>query len=329
MKINVKFNKIGIFIVIIFTYLMLISTTEPVKIKGETNVSNIVKKENVVNTKEVIEKLCSDKYCERLVGCKGNEKSAEYLADILKRIGLEPVFGDTYCVPYTQWVYPKYNVIDEANCQYKPVNNVAGVIKGADSSKAVIISAHFDNIEASNKDRHVLRGALDNASGVAAVSKIAESLKNKSGEKQFERDIIFVFFNGEETDFQGSSAFVKKIKPKYVNLYNINIDCIGGKDTGKITLHNPSENSKKLTESMKRIFNYNKLPYSEIPLKGGSSDNRSFEKAGLSNICICQDSVYRFIHKDKDNPEIIDFNEIDKLSEVICDFIINNDKVDF
>ncbi|WP_294404124.1 M28 family metallopeptidase [uncultured Clostridium sp.] len=282
-----------------------------------------------ISTREVVEKLCSNEYCNRLVGSKGNAKTAKYLSDISKKINLEPLLNNKYCIHYTQWVYPKYNVIDDENSQYKPVDNVAGMICGKNKNKAVVISAHFDNIGSREDEGRPRRGALDNASGVAAVAKTAYNLKMKSDNKDFARDIIFVFFNGEETDFQGSRAFIKKISGKYENLYNINIDCIGGKKAGKITLNNPSEYSQKLTENMKKIFKYNKLPYSEIPLKGGSSDSRSFEKAGFANITICQDNVYNFIHKDRDNPENIDFDMIDKVAEVICDFIINNDNIDF
>ncbi|MGM9935189.1 M28 family metallopeptidase [uncultured Clostridium sp.] len=287
------------------------------------------KEGKVYSTKEIVEKLCSDEYAQRLVGSKGNEKSAEYLSGILKEMNLEPVIGKRYCVPYTQWVYPKYNVIDDENCQYKSVNNIAGMIKGSDSTKGVVISAHFDNIGSRKDEGRMKRGALDNASGVAAVVKTAEILKDKGDKRNYARDIIFVFFNGEETDFQGSSAFVKKIKGRYSNIYNINIDCVGGKNAGSITLNNTSARSDKLTEDMKKCFKYNRLSYSDVPLKGGNSDSLSFEKAGISNIYISQDNIYKYIHNNSDNPENINFNDIDKLAEVIADFIINNDKTDF
>ena len=282
-----------------------------------------------ISSKDIVEKLCSDEYCERLVGSKGNEKAAEYLSGIFKEIDLEPLFNNKYCIPYTQWVYPKYNVVNDENCQYKPVDNVAGMIAGNDRKRAVVISAHFDNIRSRDDEGRPKRGALDNASGVAVVAKTAYNLKMKNENKDFARDIIFIFFNGEETDFQGSRSFIKKINGRYENLYNINIDCIGGKEAGKITLDNQSSHSKKLTEDMKKVFKYNRLQYSEVPLKGGSSDSRSFENAGFANITICQDNFYDFIHKDCDNPENIDFNMIDKVASVISDFIINNDKIDF
>lgn len=281
------------------------------------------------DTKEIIEKLCSDEYADRLVGCRGNERSAEYLSEIMSGINLKPVFGDRYFVQYTQWVYPQFKVMDSDNSQYKSVYNVAGRIEGLDDTKAIVVTAHFDSIGSNTEGVQLVRGALDNASGVAAVAKIADTLKKKSESKTFARDIVFVFFNGEETEFQGSRAFVSKLKDRYSTMYNINIDCVGGKKAGNITLHNKSEISKKLTEEMKKVFSYNKLPYSEIPLKGGTSDNKSFENAGIPNIYISQDNIYNYIHNGYDNPEYINFNDIDKLAEVISDFIFNNHKIDF
>ena len=329
--INIKLSKYRVFILSIIFITVIFSFINNHILNAYMNKETFSKAftNNTPGTREVIEKLCSDDYSDRLVGCKGNEKTAEYLSKIVSGINLEPVYGNRYFVPYTQWVYPKYNVIDDENCQYKSVNNVAAMIKGSDSTKAIVIGAHFDNIGSKAEDKKVIRGALDNASGVAAVVKIADTIKSKSDKNILARDIIFVFFNGEETDFQGSRAFVNKIKGRYSNLYNINIDCVGGKNAGKITLHNSSTQSEKLTEAMKRFFKYNRLPYSEVALRGGTSDNKSFENAGISNIYVSQDNIYKYIHNSDDNPENINFNDIDKLAEVICDFIINNDKIDF
>ena len=62
------------------------------------------------------------------------------------------------------------------------VNNIIGFIKGKDSSKAVVISAHFDHVtirqkleEASNNNDNSqikvtkIEGAIDNASGISVL----------------------------------------------------------------------------------------------------------------------------------------------------------------
>ncbi|MBX4265470.1 M28 family peptidase [Clostridium estertheticum] len=60
---------------------------------------------------------------------------------------------------------------------------VVGVIKGKDSKKVVIISAHFDHLGIIKGK--IMRGALDNASGVSSLIKIANVLKEKSKGKPF------------------------------------------------------------------------------------------------------------------------------------------------
>jgi len=69
-----------------------------------------------------------------------------------------PLFEDSYYEPYTQEVYKKYGLIDKDDKpENKQVNNVVGVIKGKDSKKAVVISAHFDHL--GYLDGKIIRGA--------------------------------------------------------------------------------------------------------------------------------------------------------------------------
>ena len=53
----------------------------------------------------------------------------------------------------------------------------------------------------------LLRGALDNASGVSALLEIANILKKKSTEYEFDTNIVFCAFNSEESSYGGSGAF--------------------------------------------------------------------------------------------------------------------------
>ncbi|GAE02660.1 peptidase M28 [Clostridium botulinum B str. Osaka05] len=72
------------------------------------------------------------------------------------------------------------------------INNVVGIIKGKDSKKAVVISAHPDHI--GYQDGKIIRGGLDNTSDMSALIKIDNNLK----EKPFDMDIVICAFNGEE-----------------------------------------------------------------------------------------------------------------------------------
>ena len=199
-----------------------------------------------------------------------------------------------------------------------------GYIKGKDRGKAIIISAHFDG--RGIREGQIYRSAMDNSSGVAALIKIAEELKQVSEDNPFESDIIFCAFNGEEQLYVGSTAFVHQSKSQlwYENMYNINIDSIGAKDGGTIIFPNVSEYSAELYEAIKNSMKKNDIDLVEFE-RTIASDHRSFEKAGKANICIIQEDWLKWIHKPIDTPDILDYKQIEKIANAISDFIKAND----
>lgn len=263
--------------------------------------------------------MCSDKFEGRRTFSNGNEKAGEYIANIFAKIGLDPLSENSYFQPYTQ----KGVNNDDFN-SYKTTQNIVGYIKGKDSEKAIIISAHFDS--KGIKDGNIHKGALDNASGVAALIEVAKKLKEVSEENPFESNIIFCAFNGEEQLYVGSSAFVKQIKSKswYKNVYNINIDSIGAKNGGKLVFPNDSKYSKKLYYAVKSSMKKNNLDLTETKQILGS-DHRSFEKAKKPNIMIGQENLRKWANKPVDIPDILDYKQIEKIANAISDFIKNND----
>lgn len=167
---------------------------------------------------------------------------------------------------------------------------------------------------------------MDNASGVAALIEIAKKLKEVSLENPFESNIIFCAFNGEEQLFVGSTAFVNQSKSKswYKNVYNINIDCIGAKNGGKFVFPNDSKYSKKLYDAVKSSMKQNNLDLTETKEILGS-DHRSFEKAEKPNIMISQENLRKWVNKSVDTPDILDYKQIIKIANALCDFIKTND----
>lgn len=282
----------------------------------------------IPTTKEVVTTLCSDEFQGRLTGSKGNEKAGEYIAKTFKDIGLDPYFRDGYYEKYSQQVIPTYGG-DGSEAKDEIVNNVIGVIKGKDSKKAVVISAHFDHI--GYQDGKIIRGALDNASGVSALIKIANNLKEKSKEKPFDMDIVLCAFNGEEEGLAGSCAFVNEIKSKaiYNSLYNINIDSIGSKNGGKnLALKNNSKLSNKLYDSIKTTFKKDNISFADTAVHGGGDQSR-FEYAGIPNVFIVQENIEKLVHKPTDTPDILDYGQIDKIANAISDFIETNNGIMF
>ncbi len=106
--------------------------------------------------------------------------------------------------------------------------NVAGVLRGSDPkrrSEYVVVSAHLDHVgvgEPISGDR-IYNGAMDNASGIAAILEVAASLHD-SGAKPA-RSILFVAVTGEEKGELGSRYFAAHPPvPRASIVANVNTD---------------------------------------------------------------------------------------------------------
>jgi Zn-dependent M28 family amino/carboxypeptidase len=106
--------------------------------------------------------------------------------------------------------------------------NVAGVLRGSDPRRRdeyVVLSAHLDHLGiggAVNGDT-IYNGAMDNASGVAAILEVAAALR-ESGAKPA-RSILFVAVTGEEKGLQGSRYFAAHpTVPRSKIVANVNTD---------------------------------------------------------------------------------------------------------
>jgi hypothetical protein len=88
--------------------------------------------------------------------------------------------------------------------------NVAGLCRGSDpvlSNEYVVVSAHLDHVGIGTPvhgDR-VYSGAMDNASGVASLIEIAQSLKRSGARPR--RSILFLAVTGEEKGLLGSMYY--------------------------------------------------------------------------------------------------------------------------
>lgn len=106
--------------------------------------------------------------------------------------------------------------------------NVVGILRGNDQARRgeyVAVSAHLDHVgvgEAVNGDR-IYNGAMDNASGVAAILEIAMQLHDSAARPA--RSILFVAFTGEEKGELGSKYFAAHPPvPEAAIVANVNID---------------------------------------------------------------------------------------------------------
>lgn len=275
---------------------------------------NKERNKEVSDIKEVINYLCSDEIKDREYKTDGNKKASEYINNLYNEMNLEFVFENSY--------------LNSFNCGGMNINNVVGKISGEDSKKAIIITAHFDAW---------CNGAVDNASGVSSVIEIAKNLKEFSETNKLNQDVIFLMTNAELSGYKGSEDFVLKLSElNYENVYNINIDCIGIKDSinsSGLGLKNLSrlEESKKLYSGIKEVLGEYEIDYvddfsteksKDAYEQGyGVSDYVPFEQNGYPNIHIAQKGIGEFILNENDDPNLIDYRKIKKISDVLAHYI--------
>ena len=300
-----------------------------------------------LDIESIMEELTSDEYLSRVVGTDENTRSAEFIKNYFEAIDLEPFNNDSFYheVYLNKEMRSIFNPNEENN---NKVNNIIGVIKGKDSSKAVVISAHFDHVtvrekieespnssESSRIKVKKIQGAVDNASGIAVLLESAKDLSKYYKKEKPEHDIIFAAFNAEELGLIGSSKFVEDFKDNYEDWYNINIDCIGMNGNEGLAVKNTNPVCQELYDDFIEVLDKDKVYYEMVPYARdeegrivGSSDHMSFRKGNHASLVIGQDGIVGIVHSEEDNMSIIDFELIDSIKDALVDFIINNnDKV--
>jgi hypothetical protein len=97
--------------------------------------------------------------------------------------------------------------------------NIIGKKEADNSQRTVILTAHYDSVYSD--------GAIDNASGVAALLETARILSDSSCESS----MYFAFFDAEEIGLLGSEAYVAAHKDELESAVCINVDSIASGDT--------------------------------------------------------------------------------------------------
>lgn len=197
------------------------------------------------------------------------------------------------------------------------VNNIIGKIPGKKKEKAFIISAHFDHVGWDGDT--MFPGAIDNGSGTVAILNIAEQLMNG---KELENDTFICGFNGEEFGLFGSQAFANYIKDEYSEIIVINIDCIGKINGNRLGIHGDIPKNDKLKKDIKGILDKKSIDNfaGSIP----NSDHSSFSYDGMYSISLIQENLFNegeSIHTPKDNTELVDYDYLKKICDVVVDFI--------
>ena len=123
------------------------------------------------------------------LGSKNHPEVAQYVANELQKMGLEPSFQEGF-------------TLSDGGNLAKP-KNVMAKIKGTTSGKALLLLAHYDSAPHSYS-----HGASDDGSGVATVLEGVRAFL--SAKTKPTNDIIILFTDAEEFGLNGASLFVNQ-----------------------------------------------------------------------------------------------------------------------
>jgi len=167
--------------------------------------------------------LASDEFEGRMPGTPGGDKAAAYVAERFEAAGLEAPTGG-YLQPFTIDRKPKALpaetvklpagqrfFMEEMNKRGPFTSyNVVGRVPGkAPDGRVVVVMAHYDHLglcmPEGAPDR-ICNGAVDNASGTAAMIAVAERVARMG----LDRYVWFVATSAEEWGLLGAKAFADK-----------------------------------------------------------------------------------------------------------------------
>ena len=174
---------------------------------------------------------------------------------------------------------------------YNVSKNVVAKITGKTAPEEVIIyTAHWDHIGIGKPDETgdtIYNGALDNASGTAALLALAKAFKT---DEQPDRTVVFLAVTAEEQGLWGSAYYAKQpIYPKEKTVANINMDGVNPygkmKDVSVIGV-GQSEMEDLLDEELKKLGRYAAPEPNPVVGYYFRSDHFNFAKIGIPALYI-------------------------------------------
>jgi len=282
------------------------------------------KSQSTVGLFEDVAYLADDAREGRATGTQGERASAAYIAERMRAIGLTPAGShDTYLQAFDFGGNP--HVPQDENSSGIGYNVIGMMDNPGDD--IIVIGGHYDHLghggfgSLHTGGPAIHNGADDNASGVATMLWLAESMKNSP----IQSDILFIAFSGEEYGLLGSNHFTKSVLSQdRTYKFMINMDMVGRLDETRGLAINGVGTSP--------IWNI-VIPESNTPdLKlilsesgAGPSDHASFyySETPVLHFFTGQHEDY---HKPSDDIEKVNFIGMEKVAQLIHNIVENADE---
>lgn len=319
------------------------------------SIDSIRQKSEYISAEKVIRRLSSEEFQGRKVYTEENKKAAQYISELFKAIGLEKYSKDSYMVGDN-------NIPIEIQNQH-----VVGVIPGKERSKAVVLTAHLDHIGKDTNGKTYL-GALDDASGIGAIIDLAQLFMANSkaldqdvvicainGEESgnLEAEVIIddlkhrykklynIDFDciGAKDDnsvlLTGNKETGEKLMngiSGYFTQKGIKTDSIHQNEQGSFNEVFKMDNMDPITIS----FGTDSIAFFQKKINSVSIgqyvifNGKTFNRMGLNENNLDKLTPKpNLIHSITDTPDKIDFKFIEKVSDIVYNFIMDNSGKEF
>ena len=279
-----------------------------------------------VSMREDVSILAADSLNGRKTGSEGERKAAEYIAKRFADLGLLPTGTDGYFQKFTYKAsknpHQEAEFTTEMNDSTETARNVVAFLDNK-AENTIVIGAHYDHLgmggESSlfREGEAIHNGADDNASGVAMMLHLADSLLKNNSPKN--NNYLFIAFSGEEEGLLGSNYFVKNptIDIKTIT-YMLNMDMVGRLNSEKTLAVYGVGTSPYLKQTVQA--NAGELKISENESGVGPSDHTSFYLADIPVLHFFT-GQHEDYHKPSDDTEKVNFEGMEIVSNYIFSII--------
>lgn len=207
-----------------------------------------------------------------------------------------------------------------------PATNVLGLLAGRDSSRCVVIGAHYDHLghggEGSldpQSGSQIHNGADDNASGTAVLIEVARQLAK--GPKP-DCDVLFAAWSGEELGLLGSEHWAKDPTVALERVVaNLNLDMVGRAGNGKLAALGAGS-AEPFAPWLAELGPASGLTL-EVSLSGqgvGGSDHQTFLKRKIPAVHFFS-GLHPDYHKPTDDVERFEADGAAKVARLVHDLV--------
>ncbi|MBE8726676.1 M20/M25/M40 family metallo-hydrolase [Flavobacterium hungaricum] len=198
--------------------------------------------------------------------------------------------------------------------------NVLGYIPGKDTTKTIIVGAHYDHLGIKNDS--IYNGADDNASGTSGMLALAKKWSESAIKPDY--NILFAAWTAEEMGLLGSEYFVSSLNPeKQKILLAINMDMISRSAPEDTTHRILSVGTQKADQELRNIItDANKQLLKPFTLdlwetnRHSGSDYASFTAKGIPILTFFS-GYHEDYHTPRDTFEKVDLNKTEAVLSLV------------